>query len=90
MLGRVIEAKRGLGLSEVKSVRDLEVKIMKSVIVRHCVHVKDTANNSVAIRACEWTRFAKLLPVFHKYVVRLFYEQKHLKSYIDRVVTTGQ
>lgn len=68
----------------------------KRVIRKHhfgqeFVHIEGSSKDEKFVFSeAEWTRFDSLLKLLKKYVVRLFYDQEHFKSYIHQVVTTGQ
>lgn len=65
----------------------------KSVLVKRnfgkqFVQINDNKNRFV-FNELEWTCFTSLIPLLNKYIVRLFYDQKHFKSYIEQVVSTA-
>ena len=51
---------------------------------KSCVRIKDN-NKSYVFNETEWSCFNKILPILTKYIVRLFYDQDHFKSYINEV-----
>lgn len=49
------------------------------------IQIKDN-NTSFLFNEAEWLRFTNILPILTKYIVRLFYDQDHFKSYIKQVI----
>lgn len=74
---------------------DEERENKKSVTVkrnfgRSFVQITDSKNGKFVFGETEWTRFNSLLTLLNKYIVRLFYDQEHFKSYINQVVSMAR
>ena len=66
----------------------------KSVMISHhfgktFVRINGSKNETFVFTEPEWMRFGYLLTVLKKYLIRLFYDQDHFKSYINQVVAKG-
>ena len=73
---------------------DEERENKKSVTIKRnfgqtFVRIEDSKNEKFVFTETEWKRFNNLLTILKKYIVRLFYDQSHFQSYINRVTSSG-
>ena len=66
-----------------------EVRENKKIVkrTRLCIQITDSNKINFVFNQTDWTRFTDLQKLLSKYIVRLYYDQEHFKSYINQVVS---